>query len=335
MIPEAEMKKTVLIASLLLTAASLFARGADEPVGGSTAAGEPVVLKFITPAGFPAISLADMIADTPVFAGNVSVEYEVVNSPDLIAGKILTGEADMILAPTNLGAALYNKGEDIVLAGSAVWGLLYVVTTEDIGGWDDLRGREVAMFARGLTPDIVFRYLLGAAGLVPGEDVALSYVQNTAELGPMFISGRTTLALLPEPVLTIVRSKVPEARVVLDLQKEWAAASGTSESYPQASLFVRKAVAEGHREFLDSFLAEYEASIGRILADPEVAGVKASSFLDSPPAPVIAASIPGGNLAWASAPEARPSVEEYLGVLLDYAPGTIGGALPDDGFYLE
>ena len=152
---------------------------------------------------------------------------------------------------------------------------------------------------------------------------------------PCSFPGRTTLALLPEPVLTIVRGKVPDARILLDLQKEWAASSGTANSYPQASLFVRRALADGHPEFLNSFTTEYQASIDRILADPKTAGIKAAAFLESPPAPVIAASIPGGNLAWVSASEARSSIEKYLGVLFDYAPNTIGGKLPDGGFYLK
>ena len=98
------MKKYILVIPLLLASVSIFARAAGEPAADS--AEEPVVVRFVTPAGFTAISLAEMIADNPKFDGKISVEYEVVDSPDLIAGKILSGEADMMLAPTNLGGQL-------------------------------------------------------------------------------------------------------------------------------------------------------------------------------------------------------------------------------------
>jgi NitT/TauT family transport system substrate-binding protein len=241
----------------------------------------------------------------------------------------------MFIAPTNLGSVLYAKGEDIVMAGSMIWGILYLVTTEDLSDWEDLRGREIFLFGRGLTPDIVFRYLLETNGIDPETDVTLSYIQNTVELGPALIAGRAPIAMLPEPVLSVVRTKAPEAEIMIDIQKEWAAASGTGSGYPQASLFVRRSVAREHPEFLSSFLARYQASLERIVADPDQAGEWAASFLPSPPAPIIARSIPGGNLIWVSAQEARSDVEEYLGVLMDYDPKTIGGSLPNEDFYLS
>ena len=319
----------------LLAVLPLSARGTDESSSAAPAAQAPATLRFVTPGGFSAVTLAEFIAESPEFDGNVRVEYEVLESSDLLAGRILSGQADMFIAPTNLGSVLYAKGEDIAMAGSMIWGILYLVTTEDLSDWEDLRGREIFLFGRGLTPDIVFRYLLETNGIDPETDVTLSYIQNTAELGPALIAGRAPIAMLPEPVLSVVRTKAPEAEIMIDIQKEWAAASGTGSSYPQASLFVRRNVAREHPDFLSSFLTRYQASLERIVADPVKAGEWAASFLPSPPAPIIARSIPGGNLDWVSAQDARSDVEGYLEVLMDYDPKTIGGSLPDEDFYLS
>ncbi|MDF1569156.1 MAG: ABC transporter substrate-binding protein [Spirochaetaceae bacterium] len=328
---------TAVLALLAIFAVlPLSARGTEDVTGEvSVAVQAPTTIRFVTPGGFSAITLAEFIAESPEFDGNVRVEYEVLESSDLLAGRILSGQADMFIAPTNLGSTLYAKGEDIVMAGSVIWGILYLVTTEGLSDWEDLRGREIFLFGRGLTPDIVFRYLLETHGLNPGSDITLSYIQNTAELGPALIAGRAPIAMLPEPVLSVVLTKAPDAEIMIDIQKEWAAASGTGSSYPQASLFVQRSVAREHPEFLSSFLARYQASIQRIVADPDKAGEWAASFLPSPPAPIIARSIPGGNLKWVSARNARSDVEEYLEVLMGYDPKTIGGSLPDDGFYLS
>ena len=261
------------------------------------------------------------------------MNYEVLPSPDMLGAKILSGEAQMAIAPTNLGANLRARDVDIRYVGSMVWGMLYIVTREDIIGWEDLRGREIAMLGRGLTPDIVFRHLLTANGLDPESDITLSYVQASTELAPSFISGRSPISIMPEPALSMVITKVPDTKILLDLQREWAKVSNSSESYPQASLFVNGDTADNHTEFVTAFAAEYAASISRILADPAAAGRAASSFLDTPPAGVISKSIPRGNLEWIPAARARRSLEEYLGVLLDSAPKTVGGSLPGDGFY--
>ena len=212
---------------------------------------------------------------------------------------------------------------------------LYIVSTEDISGWEDLKGREIAMLGRGLSPDIITRHLLEINGINPETDVKLKYVQNTSELAPAFIAGKSAISMMPEPAFSLVKTKRPEAKVIIDLQKEWKKISGTSSSYPQASLFIKAETAEKYPGFINEFIKQYSESIEIINKNPAEAGRKASSFLSTPPSAVIAESIPGGNLMWMNAGEARKSVEEYFQVLLKSNPDSIGGALPDDSFYFQ
>ena len=328
------MKKMFLLLIIALSAMTLSA-GGQQDASPAAEPSERIPVRIVMPTGHPAISMAEMVADDPEILPGYDVEYTILQSPDMLASKVISGEADMFIAPTNLGANLYGKGKDVRLVGSVVWGILYIVTTEDLSGWEDLRGREISMLGRGLTPDIVFRYLLQANGLDPETDVDLNYVQATTELAPTFISGRSTISIMPEPALSMVRMKKPEAVVMLDLQEEWAGVSGNSSSYPQASLYASGAFADDHSEFIKAFAALYADSLDSILADPQQAGAKAASFLDTPPAPIIAKAIPGGNLRWVPAAEAREALEKYLGVLLEFAPDSVGGALPDDAFYFS
>ena len=52
-------------------------------------------------------------------------------------------------------------------------------------------------------------------------------------------------------------------------------------------------------------------------------------------AAIVAKSVPYANFTYASAAEARPQVENLLNVFLTFAPESIGGKLPDSGFYFK
>lgn len=323
------MKKIALLL-VLLTHGILFAGGERED---APALPQEDRLLFVMPTGFPAIGMTDFIVDRPHLSDGVALDYEILKSPDLLGAKILSGEADLFIAPTNLGVNLYNKGVDLKYLGSLVWGILYVVAQEDLTGWEDLRGREINMLGRGLTPDIVFRHLLKANGLDPEKDVRLNYVQNTSELAPAFLSGKAALSIMPEPALSMVMTKAPGTKILFDLQKEWAAVSASSGSYPQASLFIKADAAEKHPEFVSNLLTALDESVPGLHTDPEETGRRAASFLDSPAAPIIAKAIPRGNLLWRGADESKEALREYLTILLNSSPKTIGAALPDDAFY--
>ena len=202
-----------LIAITLLVVASmpLSAVGEQESPTVPPDPAEPATLSVVVATGTPAVSMSYLVSEDPQVYPGIDLEYEVVNSLNLLSARVLSGEADVIVATTDLGAKLRGRDVDIRYVGSAVWGMLYVVTTEDLDGWDDLRGREIKMLGRGLAPDIVLRYLLESNGLDPDSDVTLDYVQATTELAPTFISGASTISIMPEPALSMVLTRREDA----------------------------------------------------------------------------------------------------------------------------
>ena len=175
-----------------------------------TESAEAIEVNVAAPAGAPTLSMIRMFQEQPDFGPGVSVTYESVKSPDLMAARILSGEIDMAVVPTNLAATLYNRGAEFTLASSSVWGVLYVVGDEPINSWEDLRGQEIYTLGRGLTPDIVFRYLLESHGIDPETDVTLTYMGEAAELASSFIAGKSSVSVIPEPALSNVMLKKPE-----------------------------------------------------------------------------------------------------------------------------
>ncbi|MBN2627466.1 MAG: ABC transporter substrate-binding protein [Spirochaetales bacterium] len=337
------MKRFFLILIVLMSFGGLFAIGqketapapamAQEPA--AAPAREPVTVHIMAPSGTPALAMSGFAAsDKEIFPGYTH-EIEVVKAADLVASKMIKGEADIAVIPSNLASVLYSKGVDIKVAGIVIWGNLYLVSADSDATWEDMKGQEIYMLGRGLTPDIVLRHLMTKNGLDPETDMTLHYVGASSELAPSFITGKSRFSIMPEPMLTVVKSKKPDTNVMIDLQKEWSALYGTQMGYPQVTLVVSGALARDHGDYVQAFLKEFAASVAWMGENPGEAGAMGATLMPELPAPVLTKSLPGCNMIYTPIGEARKSLEDYYGVLLDFNANTIGGALPGDDFYLE
>ena len=276
-----------------------------------------------------------MFKENPSFGEHVEVNYETIKSPDLMASKIISGEVDIAIVPTNLAITLYNKGVDYKLAASSVWGILYVVGNEEIDGWDSLRGKEIYTMGRGLTPDIVLRYLLTSNGLDPEKDVTLTYMGDATELASAFIAGKSAISVIPEPALSNVMMKKESTVVLLDLQEEWSKVNAGNSSYPQASLIIKNELMEKDPSFVEMFLQEYENSINWLTTNATLAGEYSEELETGLSKGAVINGLGRSNIQYKGAKDAKEAIENYLNVLFQYAPETIGGKLPDEGFYFE
>ncbi|WP_026478654.1 ABC transporter substrate-binding protein [Alkaliphilus transvaalensis] len=296
---------------------------------------ENVSINVAAPSGAPTLSMIKMFKENPSFGEHVNISYESVKSPDLMASRIISGEIDIAVVPTNLAATLYNRGVDYKLAASSVWGILYIVGTEEITGWEDLRGKEIHTLGRGLTPDIVLRYLLSSNGIDPDEDVTLTYLGEATELASTFIAGRSTISVIPEPALSNVMLKKEDTVILLDLQEEWSKQNEGNASYPQASLIIKNELIEKHPEFIEMFLEEYENSIDWLSLNGEKAGEYSEALETGLSKGAVVNGLNRSNINYQDSKVARESIEKYLKVLFDYSSETVGGKLPDEGFYFE
>ncbi len=283
------------------------------------------------PTGMGAIQLIDR---EPDFAG-VDVNYRISGSPQNTVARVLNGEVDIAALPSNVAAKVYNGGAPYQLAAINTLGVLYLVSRDGgVSAWDDLRGREIGNIGRGANPDFIFRYLLQQNGLDPEEDVSLRFYNHT-ELAQLIISGRQDLAVLPEPFVTRVLSSAPDTRIVLNLQEEWQAVKGADAEVGMGALVVKRELAQSDPEFLEAFLSAYRDSVRFVNNEPAAAGELIEKHQMGFTAESATAAVPRANIVFRPAPEARAAFEEYLNVLRGFDPTAIGGALPDDEFYLE
>ena len=106
------------------------------------------------PSGIGMVTLLDMPEKY-----NVSV-YQ---SPDEVAGKVISGEVDIAALPVNLGAVIYNRTEGGVVALNAITkGNLYIVGhgDESIKSMRSLVGAEILAAGKGSTPEFILTKLL-------------------------------------------------------------------------------------------------------------------------------------------------------------------------------
>ncbi|WDV44447.1 stalk domain-containing protein [Clostridiaceae bacterium M8S5] len=286
--------------------------------------------------GPSAISLIKMLKDKPYLGKNVNVNYEMLKQVSLIQANMLNKKADFIVAPTNLGANIYNKTKgEYILADVYSWGVLYLSSTEEIKDFSGLKGKEIYLIGKTGTPGIVFNKLLQLNGLDPEKDVKLIYLSSPQELAMYMISGKAKTAVLPEPVQTQVLMKNKKVKVVMNIQEEWGKKYDSKLGFPQSSIFVKKEFLDAHRDIVKSFLREHKNSIKWVNENNAQAGLAGKELGIMPSEKIIEKSIPRCNLKYVDAKDAKAAVKEFLNTILSFNPKSIGGKLPDDGFYYE
>lgn len=292
-------------------------------------------IKFYYQDGMPALTVAKLAKENPEIHENIIIDYEMQKSPDLLVSEILKEGADIALVPSNLAAQAFNKDLSYKIAGTSVWGAMYLTSTEDIKTFEDLKGKEIYTFGRGLTPDLALRYVLSNNGIDPETDVTLTYVNSASEMGPLFLSGKTTLAVLPEPLLSVVMGKKEDAKIIFDLNEEWGKISGAKKGFPQSSLIIKTDLIENNKEFVEKFIKSYEASRRWATENQDELGKYAEELGISVEKDTIKKGIRWTNPKDFDIKDSILEYEIYYNAILDFAPDFIGGKAPSEELYFE
>lgn len=280
------------------------------------------------------IGMIGLFEEPPRVAG-LTLSAQALASADLMVARFLSGEAKAGILPPNIAAKLRAAGRPIVTAASVGNGMLSLVTSDKtIRTIRDLRGKEIYVAGQGATPDYVFRRLLAVNGIDAEKDVQLRFSMAYPEMAQSLIAGKISIAVLPEPFSTMARTGSETLAVPFDLQDEWAHAGG-SAAYPMTLLVFDEGFARTHPAAVDAIRRSYRQSIEWVTANPGEAGVLVEKHDLGLKAGIAAAAIPRSGFAYVDSRQARPAIEALLSVFLAYAPGSIGGKLPDDGFYLK
>ena len=278
--------------------------------------------------GFGMANLMDAAAK-----GEASQDYtfSVETDASNIVAALANGSVDIAALPTNAASTVYNKtqGKVQVLALNTL-GVLYLVTDGSVAveSIEDLAGQTV--YAPAQNPSFIFQYIVNASGVA---DVTIdnTYAQP-ADLNTAVASGEVSIAVLPEPMVTVAKSKNPDLQVALDLTAEWDKIAPAG-SLVQGCVVVRKAFAEENPAAVAAFLTEYGASIEALTTDVEGTAAKIEATGIFAKAAVAAKAIPNCNVCFITGTEMRSALSEFLTIMHGVAPASVGGSVPGDDFY--
>ena len=265
--------------------------------------------------------------------GEAAQEYDFSVETDAsnIVAALVNGSADIAALPTNAAATVYNKtqGGVQVLALNTL-GVLYVVTdgSVTVESVADLAGQTV--YAPAQNPTFIFQNIVTANGLT---DVTIdnTYAQP-ADLNAAVASGQVSIAVLPEPMVTVARAQNPDLVVALDLTAEWDKVCAPG-SLVQGCVVVRTAFAQERPDAVAAFLEEYGLSIEAMTADIQGTAAKIEACGIFAKGAVAAKAIPNCNVCFIKGQEMKAALSEFLNIMFAVAPASVGGAVPGDDFY--
>ena len=185
---------------------------------------------------------------------------------------------------------------------------------------------------KGTTPEYTLRYLLTMAGLNPDTDVKVEYKSEATEVAALLAEGSESVAMLPQPFVTVAMAENESLRIALDVAKEWENYSNGESSAVTGVVLVNRDFAKEHTEEWNAFLREYEASVEYVNTHVE----EASLFMEQygiVKAEIAKKAIPYCNLVFQTGEEMKEKISSYLSVLYEQEPKSIGGKLPKDDFY--
>ena len=259
--------------------------------------------------------------------------FTLASSADEVTPALLKGELDMACVPANLAAVLYNKTEGAVqvLAVNTL-GVLYIVENgESVQSIKDLAGKTIVAAGKGSTPEYALRYLLAENGIDPDSDVTIDWKSEHSECVAALASGQATIALLPQPFVTVAQGKIEGLRMALDLNAEWDAL-GNGSAFITGVIVGRRAVVEENPAAVNEFLKDYAASVDWVNANTAEAAALIGEYgiVD---AAVAEKALPYCNIVCLTGADLLEALPGYLEVLYNANPAAVGGEMPDNSFY--
>ena len=259
--------------------------------------------------------------------------FTLAGSADEVTPALIKGELDMACVPANLAAVLYNKteGEIEVLAVNTL-GVLYIVENgESVHSMADLKGKTIVAAGKGSTPEYALRYLLTENGIDPDHDVTIDWKSEHSECVAALASGQASVALLPQPFVTVAQSKIEGLRMALDLNAEWDALDNGS-GLITGVIVARREVVEENPAAVNEFLKEYAASVDWVNANTADAAALIGEYgiVD---AAVAEKALPYCNIVCLTGADLLEALPGYLEVLYNADAAAVGGEMPDNSFY--
>lgn len=309
------LKKNLLILFILLSL-SVFAE----------------TIKVVTPDGLPALSLVNMMDTKKI--DNIQLNYKVEKMSDALIVDMLKREGDIAIVPSNFSAQLYNKKLGYKILGTIGWGSFYVVSRDNINSLEELKGKEVYAFGKGLTPDLIFQSILEKKG-INKNSIKINYLSIGNEVASLYLGKKVDTIVIPEPMLSKVLSKSPTSTIVANLNDEWKNITNSDLGYPQSTLVIKEEIYETNPKFVKEFINKLTESISKLYKNSgeTVENVKRNSL--SIDTSVLNKVLTRANIFYTPIIDCKEEYNNYFKILELTNKKVIGGKLPDEEIFAK
>ncbi len=330
------MKRMIRIVSVLLVLALGLSLAAcqNQPSDPKEDAYVSVDMNVACMAGPTGIGMAKLMEDQRNGTAANNYNFTVGETADAFLGKFIGGEIHIAAVPTNVAVKAYNKTEGKVrmLAVNTYGALTVLENGNTIESMTDLKGKTIYTTGKGQNPEYILRYVLTKNGLDPTKDVQIVFA-TPDEVTAALVSGKTEVAILPEPKATAAITQKTTLRRAINLTDEWDRVSDSQ--LMMGCVIALDSYVKENPLAVEKFLEEYKASIEFATAQPEQAGVLCETGKIIPKAKIATACIPNARLTYVVGKEMKDGITGYFEVLYDADPTSIGGKLPGADFYYE
>lgn len=322
-------KLSIILATLLLTASLGGCNSTPTTQEPTTDTTKPTmniaVLKGPSGMGMATLMEQDEKGETAV-----DYNFQILGSPDEIVGKISTGEIDVAAVPSNLGATLNVKTDgNIKMLAVGTLGTLYILENGDtIKSIADLEGKTILSSGQGSTPEYILNHLLTQAGIK--DSTTVEYVGEHSEVAAKFLNGQADVIMIPEPFVTQITSKNPEAKTALDLTEQWQTITGSS--LPMTAIIARADYVAQNKEAIDTFRSEAGQATDTLQSNHSEAAKLIEKF-DIMPAAIAEKALPSCNIVFITGSQIIDPMQAYFEILFNSNPKSVGGVMPTRDFY--
>lgn len=285
--------------------------------------------------GPTSMGMVKMMNDAKEGKTKNAYEFSIAGSADEVTPKLIKGELDMAAVPANLASVIYqnSKGAVEVLAINTL-GVVYIVENGDnIQSIADLKGKTIYATGKGTAPEYTLSYVLSKNGIDPENDLTIEWKSEPTEVVALMKQNPGSIAMLPQPFVTVAQTNIEGLRIAADLTKEWEKVDEESTCVTGV-LVARRDFVEKYENQVQTFLDEYKASAAFANEKPEEAAELIEAY-DIVKAAVAKKAIPYCNITFIEGAEMKQKLSGYLSVLYEQMPQAVGGEMPKDDFYYE
>jgi len=268
---------------------------------------------LIVPSGSPEFGLAYL-------KENSAYEVTTVSGAEALTAAFNDIGYDIIIAPVNLGAKLFNAKPLYQLIGVLTWGNYYLISKDPIN-LDDITTLDIVAFGQNQIPDMMLKYILAEKGITPN----ISYLDGVTDIPAAYLLDDNKVYLIAEPSLSILNQTTP--LYIIDIQDAYQDITGIT-NYPQAGVFVHHDMSD---EAVSQLITAIEQSITNIITKSDAHDLLTRVGISIDEA-IYLDAFNRSNIDFKSSIDEKDTIIAYFNLIYQFNPNFIG-TLPSDDFY--